>query len=455
MAGRGGAAYDRRVADRSATTLPGALASPRYLVSGWPWRALGYLVSAPLLLTAALPVLLPVTAGTAVAWAVLARWLSGPWLSVLVALAGAALVAAVAPVAVAPVTSVERLRLGLVDRRPLPPRPAPSGADGWGQLRARYTQPWSWREVAHAVVAVPAAAAVFTALVPVLAVVGVVAAAPLVVLLSDEPVTFGPAVLSRAGEAVPLTLAALAALPVLGYLVGLAAAGLAAAGRALLWGSSAQRLRAELSEVEQSRARIARAFEAERRRIERDLHDGAQQRLVGLTLRLGMARLDLPPDSPASEAVAAAHEEAKQLLAEFREFVHGIHPAILTDRGLVPALRELAGRCPVPVTVDADLPGRPPGPIESTAYFVVAEALSNVAKHSGARRAEVTVRGDGAVLSVRVRDDGCGGADAAAGTGLVGLSDRVAAVGGTLDLSSPVGGPTVVRVELPWGPSQR
>lgn len=167
-----------------------------------------------------------------------------------------------------------------------------------------------------------------------------------------------------------------------------------------------------------------------------------------------MARLGLPPDSPASASVAAAHEEAKQLLAEFREFVHGIHPAILTDRGLVPALRELADRCAVAVTVDADLPERPPAPIESTAYFVAAEALSNVAKHSGARRAEVTVRGDGAVLSLQVRDDGRGGAEERGGTGLVGLSDRVAAVGGTLVLSSPVGGPTVVRVELPCGPNQ-
>ena len=156
-----------------------------------------------------------------------------------------------------------------------------------------------------------------------------------------------------------------------------------------------------------------------------------------------MARLGLPPDSPASASVAAAHEEAKQLLAEFREFVHGIHPAILTDRGLVPALRELADRCAVAVTVDADLPERPPAPIESTAYFVAAEALSNVAKHSGARRAEVTVRGDGR-----------GGAEERGGTGLSGLSDRVAAVGGTLVLSSPVGGPTVVTVELPCGPNQ-
>ena len=143
-------------------------------------------------------------------------------------------------------------------------------------------------------------------------------------------------------------------------------------------------LRAELTEVSRSRARLADAFEAERRRIERDLHDGAQQRLVSLTLQLGLARLDLPPGSPAAAPVAAAHEQAKQLMAELRELIHGIQPQMLTDLGLPaasassPTPRRSRCRC------GADLAGRLPGLVENTAYFVVAEALTNIAKHSGA-----------------------------------------------------------------------
>ncbi|MEU7899832.1 histidine kinase [Nonomuraea sp. NPDC049152] len=202
-----------------------------------------------------------------------------------------------------------------------------------------------------------------------------------------------------------------------------------------------------LEEIVASRARLVDAFEAERRRIERDLHDGAQQRLVALSMRLGLAKLDLPEGSPAAEQVARAHEEAKQALAELRELIRGVHPRVLTDRGLAAAIREVASRSPIPVEVEADLE-RLPEPIEATAYFVVAEALANVARHSQATTVLIRAR-DGLVMEIS--DDGVGGADPAKGTGLTGLADRLAVVGGRLSVFSPAGGPTTMRVEIPCG----
>lgn len=205
----------------------------------------------------------------------------------------------------------------------------------------------------------------------------------------------------------------------------------------------------ELVEVLRSRARLANAFETERRRIERDLHDGAQQRLVALSMRLGLARLDLPADSPAAEPIAQAHQEAKQALAELRELIRGVHPKVLTDRGLAAAVRDVAGRSPVPVDVDVQVPRRLPDAVEATAYYVAVEALANVARHSQASRARIHARLIADVLVMEVWDNGVGGADPAAGTGMVGLADRAAAVDGRLSLSSPVGGPTRMSVEIP------
>ena len=204
-----------------------------------------------------------------------------------------------------------------------------------------------------------------------------------------------------------------------------------------------------LVEVTRSRARLVDAFELERRRIERDLHDGAQQRLVALTVALGLARLDLPAGSPAAARVHEAQEQAKQALTELRELIRGVHPQVLADRGLGAAVADAAGRSPVKVDVDVSLPRRLPGTIEVTAYFAVCEALANIARHSRASRASVRGRLLGDVLTVEVRDDGVGGADPAAGTGLAGLADRIAVVEGRLLLSSPAGGPTVLRVEIP------
>lgn len=190
------------------------------------------------------------------------------------------------------------------------------------------------------------------------------------------------------------------------------------------------------------------AFEAERRRIERDLHDGAQQRLVALTMTLGLARLDAPP-GPVADLIAKAHDEAGEVLLALRELIRGIHPKVLADYGLPAAIPDVADRSAVPVDVSLDLPGRLPDAVEATAYFVVCEALTNIARHSGATRAGVVGRYAAGRLTVEVGDNGRGGASAGRGSGLIGLADRVSVLDGRLELSSPPGGPTLLRVELP------
>jgi signal transduction histidine kinase len=208
-------------------------------------------------------------------------------------------------------------------------------------------------------------------------------------------------------------------------------------------------LRESLEELRASRARIVEAGDAERRRLERDLHDGAQSRLVGLALLLRAARTRAAGDEQLAGMLDQAQEELETSLAELRELARGIHPAVLTDRGLEPALQALAARAPVPVTVDAGPPERLPGPVESAAYFVVSEALVNVAKYARATHATVAVRRENGRVTVDVADDGVGGADARGGSGLRGLADRVAALDGTLSLDSPAGRGTRVHVEIP------
>jgi signal transduction histidine kinase len=212
-------------------------------------------------------------------------------------------------------------------------------------------------------------------------------------------------------------------------------------------------LAARVTELEISRERVVDAAEAERRRIERDLHDGAQQRLVALAMELGRAKAKFADDLDAArELVDQAHVQAKEALTELRNLVRGVHPPVLTDRGLDAALSGLAALCPVPVDVHVDVPVRPKSTVEAVAYFVVAEALTNVAKHSRASHAKVVVEGHGypGTLTVMVSDDGIGGADAR-GPGLSGLADRVSGVDGRLTVESPVGGPTIIAVELPCG----
>jgi signal transduction histidine kinase len=223
-------------------------------------------------------------------------------------------------------------------------------------------------------------------------------------------------------------------------------------GKVLLSPGREARLAARVEALSESRSRMMDAVILERRRIERDLHDGAQQRLVALAMNLGMAKEKMATDPGAARPlVVEAHEEAKRALTEIRELVRGIHPAVLSDRGLDPAISALAGRCPVPVTIDINLEHRLPEAVEATAYFVVAEALTNVAKHSSASQAWVNVYQMRDWLVVEIADNGQGGAGQAPGHGLVGLADRVTAFDGRFSVESPPGGPTWVRAELPCG----
>ena len=220
--------------------------------------------------------------------------------------------------------------------------------------------------------------------------------------------------------------------------------------RSLLGPGRRETLAQRVESLARSRADLVAAADAERRRIERDLHDGAQQRLVSLAMNLGMARerFESEPE-PVRQAIAAAHDEAVLALTELREFIRGLHPAVLSDRGLAAALSGLAARAPLPVRLRVDVPRAASPGVEAVAYFIVSEALANVVKHAQATRAEVTVTRAGDVLGITVTDDGCGGAVPGEGTGLNGLAQRAAAVDGTLSIDSPPGGPTVIAAELP------
>jgi len=323
--------------------------------------------------------------------------------------------------------------------------------------------PATWRDLAYWVSAV--VLAVITAGVVAAAWVAPVAliAVPLAARLSTAALPDSGAALPGSGAAVggwwsslstadsvllvSLAVAIALAAPALTRAAATAHAGL---GEALLSPGGQAQLRAELDEQRARRRLAVEAAETERRRIERDLHDGAQQRLVSLAMNLGMARQKFATDlTGAQQLVADAHAEAKLALGELRSLARGIHPAVLTDRGLDAALSALAGRVGVPVDVEVALERRPPTAVESAAYFVVAEALTNVTRHAAATRASVSVSEVADMVVVEVADDGIGGADPANGTGLAGLADRIDSIEGRLEVRSPLGGPTVVQAELP------
>ena len=226
--------------------------------------------------------------------------------------------------------------------------------------------------------------------------------------------------------------------------------------RAMLSPNERNRLASRVRQLAESRAETVDTQAAEIRRIERDLHDGAQARLIALGMNLGMAE-DAVDDDPQSAKLLLAQARASsiQALAELRGLVRGIHPPVLADRGLVGAVEALALASPLPVQVEADVPGRLPAPVESASYFAVAEALTNVIKHSGATAAWVRLRYAGGLLSMQVRDDGRGGAAPGAGSGLRGIERRLGAFDGRLTVTSPPGGPTVVAMELPCEPARR
>ncbi|WP_232838545.1 sensor histidine kinase [Streptomyces geranii] len=413
-----------------------AMARPGFLVSSWPWRAVGYLVSGVVVgsLVFLLVVLLAVAGGG------LASVLVGLPLLAALALTGL------------PVGRVERLRLRIVDAEPVPDPhrvPVEPGLRAWVVVRIRERA--TWRELGYVVLfagvlwPLDALVVVFGLIVPLslvatpslMAAVGGGREAKVLKVwtVTDWPTAFGCSV----GGVVLLALGA--------YVLGVAAGARAGLTRLLIAARDVG-LGERVVELALSRGRLVDAFEAERRRIERDLHDGAQQRLVALTVTLGVARLDAPP-GPLADQLAKAQEQAGSALAELRELIHGIHPQVLTDYGLEAAVADAADRTAVPVDVGLDLPGRLPRAVESAAYFVVCEALTNVDRHSGATRAEVGGGHRDGLLLVEVRDDGCGGADPARGSGLTGLADRVSVLDGRLSLSSPPGGPTSLRVEIP------
>jgi signal transduction histidine kinase len=428
------------------STISAALRHRRFLLSAWPWRALAYLLTTAV-----------VVAPTAVlAWLLALPWLVAatgvrdgrlPGAPVVVLMAfGAALVTGLGPLAAVPLAALERRRLAVLDDAPVRSAHRGAPADPVSWLRIRYAEAATWRELLYALIVSLVVPVVYGALALAAMIVAGFVVSPLVIGTGTVHWQVGPFDVGGTGEAVPLALLGLVLVVPLVYSVGVVAAGQRVLARALLGDPGGTALR----EVARSRARLVDAFEAERRRIQRDLHDGAQHQLTSLTLQLGMARLDLPDDSPAAAPLHRAHEQAKDLMVVLRDIVHGIRPQVLADLGLLPALRELAGRSPVPVTVHGpETLNRPPEQVETTAYLAASEALGNAARHAGATRAGVRVAWTGDLLTLEVCDDGRGGADPAAGTGLTGLADRVAAVGGRLLLSSPAGAGTLVRVELP------
>jgi signal transduction histidine kinase len=374
----------------------------------------------------------------------LVDWPVGGWshavLYIAVVLAGPVLALA----AVQGLTALQRSRLHITLGLDFPARSRPAEGRPWP------IGPWfsaaTWRQLGFHLLSIftgVAGGGLVAAcwLAPVAAIVYLAVASP-------------PAAAAAAGAAAGLAAAGLLlAAPWLARLVTRADEALA---RALLGPSHSEELAFRLESLTRSRADIVAATDAERRRIERDLHDGAQQRLVSLAMNLGMARARFTSaPGPVREAIADAHDEAVLALSEMREFIRGLHPAVLNDRGLDAALSGLAARAPLPVRLRVDAP-RPASPsVEAVAYFIVSEALTNVVKHAQATQAEVSVTRHGDLLRIAITDDGSGGAvppesdGAEAGTGLRGLAQRAAAVDGTLTVDSPPGGPTVIAAELP------
>ncbi|MFD6936705.1 sensor histidine kinase [Streptomyces goshikiensis] len=408
----------------------------RFLTSSWPIRCWGFLLGGFLL-------------GLVVLVSLAALIVFGVLLSVV----GVGLVMLTAiTVFGLPVAGMERRRLRLVEPVP-PPDPhsslAGAGARTW--LRIRLRERATWRELGYTAIL----AVFFTgANAGVLVLLGMslmLLATPVVVwALAPETVMIIP------GQAIPGPAAALpfCAVGLLGLVLSAYGAGLLAMVQVktawFLLSPRDEPSRSHVIELTRSRIRLADAFEAERRRIERDLHDGAQQQLVALTMTLGLAEMEMGErDAPAAELVSRARREARQALDELRRLVRGIYPQVLTDHGLAAAVAEVALGHPLPVTVDIDLPHRLPGMVETTAYFTVTEALTNAAKHSGASQVAVVGRYGNDRLILLITDDGHGGADPAGGTGLSGLADRMAILKGRLVVSSPKGGPTQLRVEVP------
>jgi signal transduction histidine kinase len=339
---------------------------------------------------------------------------------------------------------VARRLLGIEIPRPAHMQP---GLTPWERARSLLRDPVTWKSLVFVGLKLPAGIIALALIGGLGFVVLVLTFAPAIVVAT--PVTFFGWIMGTPAEAAPVVPIGIAGvLLVLHMANGLAwVYGLFA--RVML-GPSTVQLRERVDDLRHARARIIEATDAERRRLERDLHDGAQQRLVSLSLTLGLAESRLRSDpEAAAPLIAQAREEARMAVQELRELARGLHPAVLSDRGLGPALEALASRAPLPVMVIGVPERRLPPAVEAAAYFVVAEALTNVAKYAEAESAQVTLTIEHGIVRVVVADDGRGGADPAGGTGISGLRDRVDALDGTLDVHSPPGEGTTLTAEIP------
>jgi signal transduction histidine kinase len=338
---------------------------------------------------------------------------------------------------------------------PSPYRPDPVGGRWWSRLTARLSDPATWKDLAFLLLQLPLGILSFTVTVAVLGGGIGTLLEPVFYLSVSDATSLGWIDVNSLAAAI-----ALVPLGALILLVGIPALG--ALGRLYGWlaaqllGSNADpELTAQVSELEGARSRIIAAADAERRRIERDLHDGAQQRLVALALNLRMAEQRAEDGDPAAaELVRQAGEEANLALKELRDLARGIHPAILTNRGLPAALQDLASRATLPVEVVATPDERLPGAVEAAAYFVVSECLANIGKHANAESATVAVTAADGRLTVEVRDDGVGGAALDGGSGIQGLADRVGALSGHLTVDSQPGAGTRVTAVIPLTASE-
>jgi len=351
---------------------------------------------------------------------------------------------------------VERARAKALLGLEVPPPPARGTASGvWQTMRAFLGDQPGWKGIGYGLLMLPVGIANFTVVVTMWSVTLTCVSYPLwgwvlPAQVNDNYVIEGWArVPYSAGVFVVGVLLLWATPAVVRALVSMDS-GLI---KGMLGGSPEAELRERVETLTVSRDASVDIAETERRRIERDLHDGVQAQLVTLAMDLGMALQKLAAESDADPAVVAlverAHDDSKRAVADLRNLVRGIHPAVLTDRGLDAAVSSLAARSPIPVEVNIAVPSRPPAAIESAAYFVIAEALTNAAKHSDATLINVDSRVVDGTLRVEIRDDGVGGADVEHGGGLAGLASRVAALEGRLRVASPVGGPTTVLAELP------
>jgi signal transduction histidine kinase len=427
----------RRYRHTVATTAwrPLTSAPHRFLTSSWPWRSFGYVLGA-------------VPIGFVVAIALTGYVLTGIVLTPVVI--GVLLLSSTTVLGL-PIGIVERWRLRLMST---PQRPAPESPHltldvtsrrAW--LAQRRRESASRRELGYGVLLAFVIGPLN--LIAVLLTLGLTAtllASPFLVRFGTVSAGFWQA--DDAQAALPLALVAGPFWAVLSAYALTALASLESDLAGSLLGPREAELQRQLLALRRSRLDLVQVFEAERHRIERHLHDGVQQRLVAMTMTLGLAETTLP-DGESRTLVRRAQTQAEEALSDLRDAVRGIHPRVLTDLGLAAAVHEITDRIPMPVSVEVTVPHRLPEVVEQTAYFAISEALTNVAKHAQASRASVRARTQGDRLLVEVTDDGGGGAEPVADGGLAGLVVRLDALGGTLDVSSPAGGPTTLLMEIP------